>query len=470
MDLSSFSNANNNFAPLSPATRSGGMGTPVGQDQGAIQQYLAGFNGLQLPTLDQQLAMFGGLMNPSPNGDGLGDSKNWTLDFNFGSGNFPSLSPALSAFALPIGVDQGDHQQATGIASLPQWPYVAQPLPSFGSLSPSPTQNGSSVVKKESNTAKAPAKRGRRPKKQATEEATPTPAAKKQKLLPQATETDALPGDGEFTTLGKMMDEMVKEKTIKLEAEIRDLKAKEQKNEEDLRNAMEKNMEQEERILEDGFKMKSLGNLNVILYNGMDALRGSMLRMMEEMENTWESKMSSLDQKTEAIEGKVGILNEVLTRQKQDHKDGILEVERRAQLSIDSKQKAVVQLQETLQNTLDEKEKDAKEYEFALQSQHWITEEKEEGWLMRNQCLELENAEMEATTSKLTEKINREEAKSSFYEQEYKKALETVAGVQKMVSKFGTPLTFEDGQENKQKTSEKENKIYPLRTRRNVNW
>ncbi|CAL2031901.1 unnamed protein product [Caenorhabditis brenneri] len=467
MNFSSFSNANNNDAPLSPATQSGGMKTPMGQDQGAIQQYFAGFNGLQLPTLDQQLAMFGGLMNQSPNGDGLGDSKSWAQDFNFGSGNFPPLSPALSAFALPIGVDQGDHQQAPGIASLPQWPYVAQPPPLFGNLSFSPNQNGSSVVKKESNPAKAPAKRGRRPKKQATEDATPTPAAKKQKLLPQAIETDALPGDGEFITLGKMMDEMVKEKTIKLEIELEELKAKDRKNEEDLQNAMEKNKEQEERILEDGFQIKSLENAKESLYTVFMALGGSMHRIMDAMEPAWNKKMESLDMRTEAIKEKVEILREVLTRQKQDHKDGILEVERRAQRSIDSKQKFVIELQENLRNTLDEKEKNAKEYEFALQAQHWITEEKEEGWSMRNQCLELEKAEMKTTNSKLTEKINREESKSAFYEQEYKKAMETVAGVQKMVGKFGTPLTFEDGQEKKQKTSEKENKIYPLRTRRN---
>ncbi|EGT50521.1 hypothetical protein CAEBREN_07598 [Caenorhabditis brenneri] len=421
-----FRNANNNDAPLSPATQSGRMGSPMGHDQGAIQQYLAGFNGLQLPMLDQQLAMFGGLLNQSPNGDGLGDSKSWAQDFNFGTGNFPPLSPALSAFALPIGLDQGDHQQSAGIAGLPQWPYIAQPPPSFGSLSLSPYKNGSSVVEKQSNPAKAPTKRGRRPKKQATEEATPTPAAKKQKLLPQAIETDAFPGDGEFTTLGKMMDEMVKEKTIKLENEIAELKANDRKNKEDLRNAMDQQKEQEEKILEDGFKIKSLENAKEILYTVFMALGGSMHRIMDAMEPAWNNKMESLDMRTEAIKEKVEILRE---------------------LSIDSSQKVVVQLQENLRNTLDEKEKDAEEYKFALQAQHWITEEKEEEWSMRNQCLELEKAEMEATNSELMEKNHCEESKSSFYEQEYKKAMETVAGVQKMVSnssaRFSNKINFQ---------------------------
>ncbi|EGT32898.1 hypothetical protein CAEBREN_02908 [Caenorhabditis brenneri] len=107
-------------------------------------------------------------------------------DFTFGSGNFAPLSPALSAMSLPIGVDQGVQQQAAGIGGFPQWPNIAQPSQLFGSLSPN--QNGSAVVEKQSNRAKAPAKRGRLPKKEATEEDTPTRAAKKQKLPPQATE------------------------------------------------------------------------------------------------------------------------------------------------------------------------------------------------------------------------------------------------------------------------------------------
>ncbi|CAL2052431.1 unnamed protein product [Caenorhabditis brenneri] len=207
---------------------------------------------------------------------------------------------------------------------------------------------------------------------------------------------------------------------------------------------MDQHKEQEEKILKNGLKIRSLENANEILYNGVLELGGSMFRMMDEMEKSWKNKMSSLNRKIEAVEGKVGLLKEVLTRQKQDHKDGILEVERRAQLSIDSSQKVVVRLQETLQNTLDEKEKNAKEYDFALQAQLWITDEKEEGWALSNQCLELEKAELMMNKAKLMEKINREESKALFYETEYNKAMGIVDEVQKMVAKIGPPLTFEE--------------------------
>ncbi|EGT56860.1 hypothetical protein CAEBREN_11831 [Caenorhabditis brenneri] len=205
---------------------------------------------------------------------------------------------------------------------------------------------------------------------------------------------------------------------------------------------MDQHKEQEEKNLKNGLKIKSLENANEILYNGVLELGGSMFRMMDEMEKSWENKMSSLNRKTEAVEGKVGLLNEVLAKQKQARKDQIAKVER----SIDSSQKVVVEIQENLRNALDEKEKNDKEYDFALQAQHWITDEKEEGWALTNQCLELEKAELKMDEAKLMEKFNREESKALFYETEYKKVMETVAEVQKSVSKFGTPLTFEENE------------------------
>ncbi|EGT58295.1 hypothetical protein CAEBREN_20718 [Caenorhabditis brenneri] len=203
---------------------------------------------------------------------------------------------------------------------------------------------------------------------------------------------------------------------------------------------MDQHKEQEEKILKNGLKIKSLENANEILYNGVLELGGSMFRMMDEMEKSWKNKMSSLNRKTEAVEGKFGLLNEVLTKQKQARKDQISKVRR----SIDLSQKVVVELQENLRNAFDEKEKKDKEYDLALQAQHWIADEKEEGWALSNQCLELEKAELKMEKAKLMEKLNREESKALFYKTEYNKAMGIAAEVQKMVANVGTPLTFEE--------------------------
>ncbi|EGT32923.1 hypothetical protein CAEBREN_02532 [Caenorhabditis brenneri] len=58
---------------------------------------------------------------------------------------------------------------------------------------------------------------------------------------------------------------------------------------------MDQHKEQEEKILEDGMKIKSLENTNEIFHTGVMTLGGSMIRMMEEMETEWNKEMSSLD-------------------------------------------------------------------------------------------------------------------------------------------------------------------------------